>query len=92
MTVVPKPILVVTGGPASVTTRLPNETSVTTLSYSSDSDGLAYRKVLYVNNTIWTNSAYGTWMVWEEPIQKVTVKPFLNSQVGVHQMGVLLND
>jgi hypothetical protein len=75
MLVKPKPSLIVTGGPASVSTRLPYPTSVSTLAYSYDNDTLPYRKVLYVNNTIWTNSAFGTWMVWDESIQNVTVTP-----------------
>ncbi len=68
LTVAPKPKLEVTGGPADVTTRLPNATDVTTASYSYDRDNLPYRKVLYVNGSIWTNSTYFPWLVWEETI------------------------
>lgn len=79
MSVTAKPSLIVTGGPASVSTRLPNSTSVTTLPYSSDENSLEYRKILYVNNTLWSMASFGVWMVWDEVNQIVSVTPNQNS-------------
>ena len=92
LTVTPKPNIVITGTPLSVSARLPNTTSVSTLALDYDINSLPYRKVLYINNTIWSNGTFGTWVQWNESIQNVTVTPYANTQAGIHQMGVMLND
>jgi hypothetical protein len=65
---------------------------VTTAPYSTDVDGLPYRKLLYVNNSFWTNLTYGWWIAWDEPTQTVKVSPSKNENAGLHRMGVLLSD
>jgi hypothetical protein len=66
LTITKKPSIVVTCGVSSVSSRLPNGTSVCTFACNHDVDGLPYRALLYINNTLWTNSSYGTWFQWNE--------------------------
>lgn len=84
MTVTSKPGIIITGTPTSVSSRLPNGTEVTTAPFSYDVDGLAYRKILYVNNTYWTNLTYGWWLTWDEPTQTVKITPSKNENAGLH--------
>ena len=92
MTVTKKPSIVVTCGVANVTSRLPNGTSVCTFPCNYDFDGLPYRAILHINNTLWTNSTYGSWFQWNETLQISTTTPYANTQAGPHQIGIKLDD
>lgn len=81
-----------TCGVASVSSRLPNTTSVCTFHCNFDSDRLAYKAILYINNTLWTNATYGSWFQWNETLQISTTTPYDNHQAGLHQIGVKLDD
>jgi hypothetical protein len=84
--------LVVTGGPDPYTFRLPEEYTTSLLAFSSCPWNLPYTKTLLVNGTAWTDAKYGTWMVWDETVQLLTITPNANEQAGNHTLSVVLDD
>jgi hypothetical protein len=66
MTVIKKPDLITKGTPPNVSMRLPETYDIDLSKMSECPWGLDYTKKLYINGTLWTDAAYGKWMVWDD--------------------------